>query len=292
MHIVREKFSLLEKICLSLNKRFKPFIDLEVLKENPSQKSRAEYSYRSALSNFEKSLDFMDLSPDENKNILDLGCGFGGMVAVLSKKYYGTVTGLDNEIKALSSAKEFLSTKPGKSEKTLLVLSSADTMPFPSNTFSRIYTIATMEHFEDPEKVLNECYRILQRYGRIYIIFSPYYTYSGAHLFDLINIPWCHLIFPEKTLIKVWKRMARENPDLAKLNPVVDLENNQLTGINKMSIRFFKKILKKSRFKVIKYQENTFDRWYCKPLQKLPLVKELLTKEILVSLSKEDNNLG
>ncbi len=86
--------------------------------------------------------------------------------------------------------------------------------------------------------------------------------------------------------MRVWKKLSAEKPEMAKLNSAVDRNNDRLTGINKISVRAFKKMLKKSDFEVLKYKEKTFNSKACRLLQRLPFFRELLTTEITVTLTK------
>ena len=56
-----------------------------------------------------------------------------------------------------------------------------------------------MEHVDEPEKVLDECYRILKKDGKVYLNFPPYNHPYGAHLSDAIGMPWVHVFFSRKT---------------------------------------------------------------------------------------------
>jgi len=279
-----------EQICLNLNKRFKPQKNLKILQENPTKQGRAEYSVIVGRNHFEKSLDYVN--EWRKRDVLDLGCGYGGLIAAALDKDHATVTGMDVELNAVISAKRHISELKGDSTGIHFIIGNAHELPFSPQMFDLIYTIATMEHFENPQKVLEECYRVLREDGLVYIIFSPYYAFNGAHLFDFIHIPWCHLFFSEKTLIKVWRRLAKQNPDLASLNPVVDTNKNRLVGLNRITIRKYKQIVGKSHFKIKEYKENTFKRWYFNILYRLPWIKEMFTSEVISVLLKQENNDG
>lgn len=231
----------------------------------------------------------MEMIPGNDRNqrtILDFGCGYGGLVALLCEKDKGKIIGLDVDLKALTTAKKFIFDKMMSRNAANFVQGDCQELPFASNKFDLACSIATMEHFQNPARALEESYRALRKNGLLYIHFSPYYAHNGAHLFDFIYIPWCHLLFSEKTLVRIWKRLAVRNPKLAEFNTSVDLRNDRLVGLNKISVKRFNKLLRNSRFHLLKYQENTFGRWYLKIFQKFPLFNELLTVEIIAILGK------
>lgn len=279
-------FSLLERICFSLNKLFQPSKGLERLRKNPTPEGRMEYSYQSALAKLESAFFFIDFAELNKKMVLDLGCGYGGFAVALSEKYEASVVGLDIERQALLSAKKMSRGRKGGSQRAHFLIGNSEELPFLPERFDFIFTLATMEHFSHPEKVLEECHRALRRHGQLFILFSPYYASNGAHLFDFIHIPWCHLFFSEKNLVRVWKRLAEENPDLAKMNTTIDLKKDRLTGINRLTVKKFKKLIRDSHFRLLGYQEKTYPHWHSSLLQKVPLLREALTVEILARLIK------
>ena len=70
-----------------------------------------------------------------------------------------------------------------------------------------------MGHISDPEGVLRESLRLLAPGGRIFINFPPYYHPFGAHLSDVINMPWVHLFFSERMLVDAYRDLVHGLPD-------------------------------------------------------------------------------
>ena len=279
-------FTFSEKICLGLNRLFKPSKDLEIMRNNPTEEGIIEHSYKAGINHFKESLNCIDYKVSMKKDILDLGCGYGGLVSVLSEENSGMSVGIDLDYIALNSARIFINKKKSDKKKIYLILGDAESLPFTSRKFDLIYMVATMEHLSNPSKVLKECYRVLRKNGAIYIRFAPYYAFNGAHLFDFIHIPWCHLFFSEKTLLKAWKKLSFKDPELAKLNRTVDMQRDSLVGLNKITLKKFKSIVRESGFIVIKYEEKSFNRWYFRMFQKIFFLKEMLTNEIIATLVK------
>lgn len=88
--------------------------------------------------------------------ILDIGCGFGEFaLGALDTK---VDTGIDIATKDLEVAKHC-----GKYKK--VVLGDARKMPFKDGAFSSIFSISTFEHITNPQKVIQEAYRVLKRGG-------------------------------------------------------------------------------------------------------------------------------
>lgn len=88
--------------------------------------------------------------------ILDIGCGFGEFASgALDTK---VDVGIDIAQKDLEVAKQC-----GKYKK--VVLGDARKMPFKDEAFSSIFSISTFEHIPNPQKVIQEAYRVLKQGG-------------------------------------------------------------------------------------------------------------------------------
>lgn len=88
--------------------------------------------------------------------ILDIGCGFGEF----AQAFFDTPVdvGLDIAQKDLRVAEQ-----SGKYKK--VVLGDARKMPFEDESFASIFSISTFEHIKNPQKVIQESYRVLKKGG-------------------------------------------------------------------------------------------------------------------------------
>lgn len=88
--------------------------------------------------------------------ILDIGCGFGEFAS----GFFDTKVdvGIDIAPKDLRIAGQC-----GKYQK--VILADARKMPFKNETFSSIFSISTFEHITNPQKVIQEAYRVLKKEG-------------------------------------------------------------------------------------------------------------------------------
>lgn len=88
--------------------------------------------------------------------ILDIGCGFGEFAKGFTD---GKIdVGVDINAKDLKAA---FKTKRYKK----LILTDARRLPFSDNTFKSIISISTFEHIQNPQKVFEECFRVLKPGG-------------------------------------------------------------------------------------------------------------------------------
>lgn len=152
----------------------------------------------------------------EFKNCLDVGCNSGYMLSQLQKKFpKASYVGVDIYDKAIDFAKE---NYPAINFK----VADATRLPFKTKSFDLVTFYETIEHVENPKKVLKELRRILTDSGALILAMD-----SGSWLFRLVWFIW------ENTRGKVWKG--------AHLHPFTHLELERL--IIKAGFRVKRKVL-------------------------------------------------
>ncbi len=222
------------------------------------------------------------------KTVLDIGCGAGGKTVYYASLGADRIVGLEILEKYQAEAEAFAA-ETGFGDRFAFVCEDAAHMNFADDSFDTIIMNDAMEHVDEPDRVLAECYRVLRPGGRLYVNFPPYHHPFGAHLSDAVGIPWVHCFFSEKTLIRVYKDLVSPLPDgqqridfrIAKRPD----NTEYFSYINKMTISRFNKILKDSPFKVHYYAEHPL-RAALAPLAKLPLIKEFAVKMVVGILEK------
>jgi len=109
---------------------------------------------------------FDELLPDlRNKSILDIGCGIGMYFPFFHQKGARELVGVDVGENLLDMARKLC-----PYAKT--VLASADTLPFSNECFDVILSMGLLEHFSNPQSVLEEWTRCL-KHGGILIVETP-----------------------------------------------------------------------------------------------------------------------
>ncbi len=224
----------------------------------------------------------------QGKTVLDIGCGAGGKTL-----YYATlgpehVYGIDVLPHYREEATR-LARQKGLEDKTTFITGDAARLPFESDSLDTIIMNDAMEHVDDPVAVLSECHRVLKSGGRLYLNFPPYYHPYGAHLSDVIGIPWVHAFFSDKTLISVYKYLVAPLPDGEERIHFRIGRNEKgeefFSYINKMTIQRFEGIMKKTLLKVRYYHHEPLRPFLAIP-SKWPVLNEYLVKMVVCILEK------
>ena len=223
----------------------------------------------------------------EGKDVLDMGCGAAGKSLYYVKCGARHVTGA--EIVAHYEAEaNALAEKLGYFDKFTFVCASAYDLPMEDNSFDTIIMNDFMEHVDRPDEALREALRLIRPGGRIYINFPPYYHPFGFHMSDVINMPWVHVFFSDKSLIEAYKRLVWDLPDRDTRLDFRFTEGEdgvtRYTYINKMTLKRFKKILKANGITPEWYSEVPL-RSVLKPFAKLPVLREFFVKMAVCSIS-------
>ena len=275
------------RLLLGLNKLFKlpkhPFN-----MQQDGEKTYAEWQFEKGTDTIKFYLEHTD----ENrmfvgKNVLDIGCGAGGKSLYYLSKGAASVVGID-VVEKYKSESEQLRDKL-KLNGFEFVYADAATMPFVDASFDTVIMNDAMEHVAKPLEVLNEIYRVIKPGGKLYINFPPYNHPFGAHLSDAIGIPWVHLLFDDKTLIKGYKELMKGNPDgeeRVKFRIGKNDENEEyFSYINKMSSKRFKRLLKETKF-VCEYYHEVPLRKIFTPVSSIGIFNDCFTKMVVCILSK------
>ncbi len=168
-----------------------------------------------------------------NRPILDIGCGFGEFARAFADEPIDM--GVDNNSKDLYTA--------SKSKKYKnLTLADARDLPFADNTYASIFSISTLEHIENPDKVLKELYRVLKPNGTLAITLETDEvdkTTFYRPLFRKIGLSWVgdlatdkyNSLFQRHTLLakKVWiKKVEQAGFKIEKSRDIISPKVTQL----------------------------------------------------------------
>lgn len=113
----------------------------------------------------------LQILPSSGKNIktIEVGCGSARLSCFLASMGYST-TCLDYSESALEVAKENYQITGNKGE---FILGSAEDIPFVDESFDIVLSTGLLEHFENPQIVIDEMVRILKPGGIFYSDIVP-----------------------------------------------------------------------------------------------------------------------
>lgn len=116
--------------------------------------------------------------------ILDVGCGSGATVERLASLYQLQAIGIDASDVLLGIGKK-------KNPNLTLIRGLGEDLPFPANHLDGVFTECTLSVMEDPDKVLKEAFRVLNRDG--WLIVNDVYARNPDGLQGLqeLNIDSC-----------------------------------------------------------------------------------------------------
>ncbi|MEO8590487.1 MAG: class I SAM-dependent methyltransferase [Flavobacteriales bacterium] len=212
-----------EHLCLAVNHLF-PKRKIEG-RGAPGTYSQAQYAW--AEKNFRLFASSVDLT---DKVVLDAGCGPGGKTLFYARKGCRSIIGVDLDPVRIGHAQAFLKEHPvGNVSFRVADLSKLD---FAADSFDVIFLNDVFEHIDRPllEQVLRELKRVLKPGGTICMEFPPWTSFDAGHLYDHIHIPWCQLIFSDRTLVNVLKHMDAQGPMIGSSSVIEHfLELNRIT---------------------------------------------------------------
>ncbi|ATO50475.1 class I SAM-dependent methyltransferase [Brevibacillus laterosporus] len=281
--------SLSSSLLIALNKMF-PLPVHPFNLANDGKMSYTEWQFRKGDQTIQFFLPFH--SQEEmfkNKTVLDIGCGGGGKTC-----YYATfgpekIIGIDIVPHYAEEGNAFAREK-GLDNIASFMTGDASKMLFEDETFDTIIMNDAMEHVDNPEKTLEECFRVLKKGGHLYINFPPYYHPYGAHLSDAIGFPWVHSFFSEQTLIDAYRKLVQDLPDGEdrlgfRISKRPD-GSEYFSYINRMTIRRFRNIQKGVHYPAV-YEKEIPLRNVVANLAKTSLFREYFVKMVVCVYQKK-----
>jgi len=159
-----------------------------------------------------------------NKSVLDIGCGEGGILAGLAETYKFTGLGLDYDGAMISKAREV----------TGSIFRQGDFFTYEfDEKYDFILLRDVLEHCGDPGKMLKRISTLLRPNGFVYITYTPYLSPFGGHQHNgsgfFSNAPFIHVLpeTPFLWLIKPRGNLYKESAHL--VNDLKQIRETWLT---------------------------------------------------------------
>jgi SAM-dependent methyltransferase len=210
------------------------------------------------VSKIEKLLGKKIWEETKDKVVIDFGCGDGDDAVEVAARAATKVIGIDIRERALAKARQ-----------TALTRGVAERCIFATQTHEKadvILSLDAFEHFDDPAAILRIMRKLLKDDGCVIAVFGPtWYHPFGGHLFS--PLPWAHLIFTEKSLIR-WRSDFKTDG----ATRFCEAEG----GLNQMTIRRFEEIVGASDFKFAEFEAV--------PIRKIHFLSNRLTREFTTAV--------
>lgn len=154
---------------------------------------------------------FEKVKINKDDAILDVGCGGGNAVAILSDiAVNGIVHGIDySPLSVKSSIK--LNRKKVKSGKVIIKQGSVSSLPYNNNLFNLITAIETIYFWENPQEDFKEVYRVLKDNGTFLVICemvkNPDGTGKHTEIAEFLKLHY----FSTEEIIELFKNAGFKN---------------------------------------------------------------------------------
>ena len=225
-----------------------------------------------------------------SKNVLEIGCGHGGICVFAAMNGAKKVTGIDLSGSALSAANKFkgiVESDTGYNLNISFQKMSAEKLKIENEDVDLIIADNVFEHVSDISIVLKECHRVLSSNGKIIVPnFPSYRSKYGPHVKYGVKIPWVHIFFKEETVVQVMHEIAEKDPLMYKYYPGLKKgaktfrEVRAYNDLNYISNRKFMDHAKQTAFSLERLYV-TRPRWAWLLIKLIPLFRRTALEDIL-----------
>ncbi|MCX8036977.1 MAG: class I SAM-dependent methyltransferase [Candidatus Sumerlaeia bacterium] len=212
--------------------------------------------------------------------LLDVGTGMGFLAAMLAATEVRHVIATDSDWTAATPRSAFLveplqniskqmdlsgvvSFRSGRPEynpdRLVFVQADGARLPFCDGAFDIVFSHGCLEHVADLDRLFAEMFRVLRPGGLLYAESEKFWaSRDGSHLYDIFPAPWAHLLADAETL---WQIYAADHggKDILWQGRAVDREffvGMLTTGLNRRGVGPVKKILARSGFDLVFWQQH------------------------------------
>lgn len=239
-----------------------------------------------------------------DKDVLDLGCGYGALSFYLARRGPRQITAVDLDGHVLQKAEERRTrgALPG-AERIRFVRGLVDGLPVPPASIDTIVAFDMLEHVMEPGRLLEACARALRPGGKLLIWWSPFRGPWGPHMDELVRIPWAHVIFGERALFSAASRIYEHASFVPR---PWDLDENgkkrpnkwrswssfaEQGYLNQLTVPELERLLPGSGLEIARFEPHGFGgpplrRALGSVLVKLPVVGEYMTSFIIAELQR------
>lgn len=206
------------------------------------------------------------------RRVLDFGSGVGAQSVALAENGATEVIGVEISDSGRQTGAELAAQRGVDGRVRFVQKIGSDE----KGHFDTCISLNSMEHFSDPQGVLEEIRSALRPGGRLLLTFAPpWYSPYGAHMAYFTSIPWVHLLFPERAVMAV--RGRYRNDGAQRYEDVTG-------GLNRMSLAKFERLVRDAGFEMVELRYTAVKGL---PLvTRIPFLRELLTSRVTAVLQR------
>ena len=225
-------------------------------------------------------------------DVLELGCGHGGICCYMATAGARSVTGIDLNTANLETARNFANEVRrqlgGERELAVTFLEMrAEATTFADESFDLIVADNLFEHVDDPLAVMKEARRVLRPDGALLVPnFLSIYGRDGLHLKYGFRVPWANLLFSDRTIINTLRRIADGDPRMYDVYPCLRHECTRVRDVrrhrdlNGITYGKFKALARDAGLQLAQFTVES--RGYSgKLVMKLPLLNRSMLGDVL-----------
>ena len=256
----------------------------------PCQLSQAAYFDQQYASTPAMCRRFMRDVPFSGQTVLDVGSGLGGRAPYFLELGAKRVTCLDVNRQELAAGAALLAERfPELSDR--VTFSHPDDLALAEPADVAVLADC-FEHLAAPAVVLDQLCQRMRRGGVLWIGSIGWYHYAASHCLAHIPIPWCQLLFSERTMLDTIRRVIRARDyepnvwerleGLDRWDGIETLKDRPGEPLNMLSLRRVRQALEESPFEVRRFTVHGFGgkrrKWAraASWMARLPLVKEAM----------------
>lgn len=186
------------------------------------------------------------------RTLIDVGCGMGNTCIEAARRGAAEVLGVDVDLARIQFADAQLHKMPPKLASKVAFRHIEHLKDIENEHFDIVLSQDSFEHLDDPEDAVSDLQNLLSPTGVLIIGFGPPWgSPYGGHLQHVTNVPFAHLIFPERVVMHERMRFRPQE----RAHHYEDFRG----GLNRMSIGRFDAIMAASGMECLSYRTNVSD---------------------------------
>jgi len=267
--------------------------------KNPATFSKAAYQGWRDSDLREQFLANFDPEGLRDKDVLDFGCGEGGLSFLVATFGVRSITGIDLNEELVQSAMARLQRPNGPISAKFIVGSGSKVIDLHDSSMDVILCFDVLEHILDYREIIREWYRVLRPQGRVFICWVPWFHPYGHHIHPLVPLPWVHAFFSDKTLLDVCARIY----DMPEFKPRLwdqDEKGNKrpnkwrsmeiLPDVNRLTVAQFERVCVESGLRIEERRTSGFRgarlAAVTEILSQIPRIQEFFCSHVVYKLRK------